>query len=182
LNGRGAGDGRTGIDQLGGAVGGATGFAVVAVLVFGLALGAGALDEAVGQEQVLFGIIGLGDGAGGDMAPVATGLVDVLGQHLVFVGMGRVIVVELDQEVGEIPAVVGIDLIDQFLGADAHLLGFEHDGGAMGVVGTDIGALLAAHFLEANPDVGLDVFQQMTQVNRAVGIGQGTGDQNLAWL
>ena len=43
----GTGDRRARIDQLGWAVGGATGVTVVAVLVFRLTLGAGALDESV---------------------------------------------------------------------------------------------------------------------------------------
>jgi hypothetical protein len=34
--------------------------------------------------------------------------------------------------------------------------------------------------LETYPDVSLDVFQQVAKVNGAVGVGQGTGDQNLA--
>ena len=57
---------------------------------------------------------------------------------------------------------------------------FDHYGCAVGIVSADIGALLATELLEANPDVGLDVFQQMAEMNGAIGIGKGTGDQYLA--
>jgi hypothetical protein len=32
---------------------------------------------------------------------------------------------------------------------------------------------MPAHFLEARPDVGLDIFDQVTQMDAAVGVGQG---------
>jgi hypothetical protein len=38
--------------------------------------------------------------------------------------------------------------------------------------------LVAAQLLEAHPDVGLYVFDEMTDVNRPVGVGQSAGDQN----
>lgn len=50
----------------------------------------------------------------------------------------------------------------------------------MRIIGTDVPALMAAQFLEAHPNVGLDVLQHMTQMNRTVGIGQGAGNENLA--
>jgi hypothetical protein len=62
----GAGDGRVGVLEVGGRVGGAADLAVVAVLVLGAALGAFALDEAVGQEHVLDRVVELLDGAGVD--------------------------------------------------------------------------------------------------------------------
>jgi hypothetical protein len=40
--------------------------------------------------------------------------------------------------------------------------------------------LVAAHLLEAHPDVGLDVLDQVAEVDRAVGIGQGAGNEDLA--
>ena len=39
---------------------------------------------------------------------------------------------------------------------------------------------LSSQFLEADPDVRLDVFDQMPDVDRAVGVRQGAGDQDLA--
>ena len=49
--GGGAGERGVGFEEVGGRVGGAADFAVVAVLVFGFAFRAGAFDEAVGQEH-----------------------------------------------------------------------------------------------------------------------------------
>jgi hypothetical protein len=63
---------------------------------------------------------------------------------------------------------------------DAFLLGAQHDRCAVGVVGADVPAFVAAHLLEAHPDVGLDVLDQVAEVDRAVGIGQGAGNEDLA--
>ncbi len=71
-----AGDGRLGILQFGGRVGGAALLAVVAVLVGAATLGTGALDEAVGQEHLLVRVEILGDRTGGDVAVLAQLQVD----------------------------------------------------------------------------------------------------------
>jgi hypothetical protein len=36
--------------------------------------------------------------------------------------------------------------------------------------------------LEARPDVGLDIFQHVTEVDRAIGVGQGAGHQYSSFL
>jgi hypothetical protein len=69
---------------------------------------------------------------------------------------------------------------DQRLRRDAFLLGAQHDRRAVRVVGADVPALVAAHLLEAHPDVGLDVFDQVAEVDGAVGVGQGGGDEDFA--
>jgi len=109
---RGAGDGRLGIDQVYRGVGGATGFAVVAILVVRLALGAGALDIAVGEEQVFFRVEGLGDLAGDDIAVGPQGLVDQLGKVAVLFRVGGMVVVKADEEIAKILLVAGLDLLD----------------------------------------------------------------------
>jgi hypothetical protein len=43
-------------------------------------------------------------------------------------------------------------------------------------------ALMPAHLLKSDPDIGLDVFDKMSEVDRAVGIGQGAGDKDFAWF
>ncbi len=177
---RGAGDGRDRIDQLGRRVGRAAGFTVVAVLVFGLALRAGTLDEAVGEEQALDRIEHLLDIACGDMAGIAQRQIDALAVGAVLRRVGGVIVVKADAELGEVGLVLVTHTLDQLLGGDTFLLGTQHDGGAVGVIGAHVMAFVATAFLEAYPDVGLDVLKQVTQVDRPIGIGQGTGNQNLA--
>ena len=39
---------------------------------------------------------------------------------------------------------------------------------------------MAAHFLETNPDIRQYIFDQMTNVNMAVGVGQSRGYQNFS--
>ncbi len=176
----GAGHGRIRVLQLGRRVGRAAGFTGVAVLVLGPALGALALDEAVGQEHGLDRVVELLDRAHFNQAGGLELAVDVLGIMPRLVGMRRVVVVEGHMEAGKIPRMLGMDAGDQLFGRDALLLGAQHDRRAVGVVGADIPALVAAHLLEAGPDVGLDVLDQVAEVDRAVGIGQGAGDEDLA--
>ena len=176
----GAGDGRTWVLQFGGLVGGAAFLAVVAVLVLGRAFRAGALDETVGEEHALFRVEVLGHRAGSDVASVTQLEVDAGGQFAVFFGVSRVEVIEVDQEVGEVGAVLGLYVGDQLFRGDAFLLGAQHDRRAVGVVGADVGGLIAAQFLEAHPHVGLDIFEHVAQVNGAIGVGQGAGNENLA--
>ncbi|MNQ13942.1 hypothetical protein D3C85_268700 [compost metagenome] len=178
--GHGAGDGRARVLQLGGLVGGAAFLAVVAVLVLGAALGATALDEAVGEEHALFRVEVLGHRTGGDMPGVAQFQVDGRRQLAVFFGVGRVVVVEVHQEIAEVGRVFGLDVGDQLFRGDAFFLGAQHDRRAVGVVGADVDGLIAAQFLEAHPHVGLDVLEHMAKVDGTVGIGQGAGNENLA--
>lgn len=157
----GPGDRRFGVLQLGRRVGGTALFAVVAVLVFRRALGAGALDETVGQEHALFRVEVLGYRTGGDVPGFTQARVDQARQLAVLFAVGRVEVVEIHQEIGEVATVLGLDVGDQLLRGDAFLLGAQHDGRAVGVVGADIDALVATHFLEADPHVCLDVLEHM---------------------
>ncbi len=50
----------------------------------------------------------------------------------------------------------------------------------MGIVGADEVHLVPLHALEAHPDVGLDVLHDVTDVERAVGVRQGGGEEDLA--
>ena len=51
----------------------------------------------------------------------------------------------------------------------------------MGIVGADVVAFVAAQTLETHPDVGLDVFDHVAEVNGAVGIRQGAGYEYAAF-
>jgi hypothetical protein len=66
------------------------------------------------------------------------------------------------------------------LGCLARLFSGNHDGRAMGVVGTDKVHLVAQHALQAHPGVGLDVLHHVADVKGRVGVGQGGGDKQLA--
>ena len=76
----------------------------------------------------------------------------------------------------------GIDPLDQAFRRFARFLGLEHDRCAMGVIRADVVTFMAAHFLKAHPDVGLDVLHEVAQMNGAIGVGQGAGYQNSAGL
>ncbi len=73
-----------------------------------------------------------------------------------------------------------LHLGDQLLLADALLPGADHDRRAVRVVGADVDAPLPAELLEADPDVGLEVLDQVADVDVAVGVGQGGGDEDAA--
>ncbi len=62
------------------------------------------------------------------------------------------------------------------------LPGANHDGRAVRVVGAEVKAAMPTQFLEAHPDVGLDVFDQVAEMDVAIGIGERGGDQDLAML
>ena len=106
----------------------------------------------------------------------------LLGKQAVLVRVGGVIVVETNPETGEVRLVLAGRGGDQGLGRDALLAGAQHDGGAMGVIGAHVAAVMAAQFLESDPDVRLDVLHQVANMDRPVGIGQGAGDQNCAFF
>jgi hypothetical protein len=80
------------------------------------------------------------------------------------------IVVEIDVKLGKIAKMLLPHIGDQAFLAPLFLLSPNHDGRAVSVVGTDVNATTAAQLLEANPYVGLDVFDQMAQMDRAIGV------------
>ncbi len=116
------------------------------------------------------------------MAGIAQTRVDHARQLTVFVRVRRVEIVEVHQEVGKVGAVFGLDVADQLFRGDAFFFRAQHDCRTMGVVRADINALVAAVLLETHPHVGLDVLEHVAKVNGTIGIGQGAGNENLAWL
>ena len=64
--------------------------------------------------------------------------------------------------------------------AASFLPGADHDRRAVRVVGADVNAAMPAQLLEPDPDVGLDVLDQMADVDMAIGVGQGGGHENAA--
>ena len=68
----------------------------------------------------------------------------------------------------------------QLFGTDSFLFCPQHYWRSMGVVGTNVVTLMAAHFLETRPNIRLNVFHQMAQMDRAVGVGKRTGDEDGA--
>ena len=165
--------------QVGRCIGRAAVLAVVAVLVGRAAVRADAADVAVRQEHLLDRIVQLLDRTARDVARIAQSLVDRLGQFAVFRRVGGVVLVVVDREIREVALVRGLDRLDELLGAQPGFLRGQHDRRAMGVVGADEMHGMPAHALGAHPDVGLDVADQMADVQGPVGIGQGIGDKDL---
>ena len=178
---RGAGHDRVGVLQVGGAVGCPAHLARIAILVFGATVRTFALDETIGQEEFLHRVVELFHRARGDEFRVVAQLaVDVVRNGTGVFVVGRAVVVEFDQEAVEIRLVLAPYPGDKLLRGDALLVGAQHDRRAMGVVGADVMHLMPAHLLEAHPDIGLDVLDQMAEVDAAVGVRQGGGDQQAA--
>ena len=176
-----AGEGGNRVLEIAGCIGRPADLAGIPVLIGGATAWTFALDEAVGQEHILHRVVGLADGASGNVASIAQSGVNQLGEVPVLVRVRGVVVIEPDAEAGEVGSVLDPHPLNLHLRRDAVLARFQHDGCAMGVVGADIQAFMAAHALETHPDVGLDVLHQMAQMDGAVGIGQGTGDEDAAW-
>ena len=141
-----------------------------------------ALDEAVGQEQLFFRVEKLRNGAAQDVAARIQRAVDGGGQLAVFFAVRAVVLVMVNEKAAEIAQMLAVALIDELLRRDALLFRAQHDRRAVRVVGADIVALMPAQALEAYPDIGLDIFHHVAEVNRAVGIRQGAGDKNAAFF
>ena len=67
-------------------------------------------------------------------------------------------IIEFDKKVVKVCFVFSAHIINELFSADALLLGFKHNGSAMGVVGANIETMMATGILKAHPDVGLNRF------------------------
>ena len=154
--------------------------ATVAVLVFQAAERARPLDEPVGQERAGLGVVKLRDLLLVNQSRLANRRPNFLADGPVFGAVGAAVVVELDLEPGEVLDVRLAHPLEQLLLRNAFALRPDHDRRAVGVVGTDIDAAVAAELLEPHPNVGLDVLDQVADMDMPVGVGQGAGDEDLA--
>ena len=50
----------------------------------------------------------------------------------------------------------------------------------MGIISPDKVHLMPAHTLKTNPQIGLDVFHDVADMERSIRIGQGSGDKQSA--
>src|SRR5690606_38043217 len=106
------------LDELGGGIDGAAGFACITVLILGVAVRALTLDVAVGQEHALDRVIELLDGFAVDEAGVLQAPINLLGQFYVLGRMRGMPVVELDMKAVQILRALGRISSDQLLGCD----------------------------------------------------------------
>ena len=145
-----------------------------------LAAGAGAADEPIGQEDAGLGVVELLHVARGDEAASPQALPDFTAQPAVGVAVGGAVMIEVDLEAAEIGEVGLPHSGDQFTLAAALGLGADHDRGAVRIVGAEIDRLVTTQLLEPHEDVGLDVLDQMPEMDVPVGVGQGGGDEDAA--
>ncbi len=88
--------------------------------------------------------------------------------------------IECHAELGEVLFVASLDIGDEGFRRYPGLLRRQHDRRAVGVIGANEMHCPTRHPPRAHPDVGLDVPDQVAKVQRAVGVGQGIGDECVA--
>ena len=172
----GAGEDRLRVDQLVGVIGGAAIFAVVAILIWRFTFRAAAHDETIRQEQAFLRVIKLLDFFSKNQPSLLQAIVNQLGVMLIFRRVGGVIVVVSNQKPLRVRHMQLAHVFHQGLRWHTFLLRFNHGRGTVGVVGTHINGLIAAHALEPHPNIGLDLLQHVAQVNGAVSVRQCAGD------
>ncbi len=84
---------------------------------------------------------------------------------------------EADVKKSEVSAVGFVHAGDELFGGEFFLPGAEHDGRAMGIVAADIGYFMAPQPLKAHPDIGLNVLDEVADMDVAVGIRECRGYQ-----
>ncbi len=172
--------GRHRINQVGGVISGATHLATVAVLVLGAAFGTLAANEAIRQKHLFFSVIALLDGMAFDMTLGLQTGPDVVDDGFIAVAVGGTEMIIGQAEIAEIALMFCGHFGDQLMRRDATFLRVQHDRRAVGIIGPYEIGFMAARTLVSGPDVGLDVLHHVTQMNRAIGIGQGSGNKNTA--
>jgi len=91
-------------------------------------------------------------------------------------------IIEFDSEVIEVIDEFFAVSVGQLLGSNPEFSSFEHDRRAVCVRRTDINAIVPTKLLESNPDIGLNIFNQMSHMRRAVDIGQSACDKNFSFF
>ena len=79
--------------------------------------------------------------------------------------MRRVVVIKADSEIRKIFLMFNTHLSNHSFRGDPLLLCFEHDRRAVSIVGADEVNLFAAHSLKTDPNISLDMFQHMTEMD-----------------
>ncbi len=174
----GARERRIGIFQRGRGIHRAAVLASIAVLVARAAVGALALDVAVGEEHALHRVVELLDRLRVDQAGRLELAKHVLRELRVLGRMRGMPVVERDMKAVEVLLAAARDFRDECFGRLAGFFRSQHDRRAVGIVGPHEMHRMALHPLEPHPDVGLDVFHEVTDVERPVGVRQGGGDEH----
>src|SRR5690606_37123669 len=198
--------GGVGVFQIGGRIGGAADFAGVTVLILGAAFRAFALDVAVGKEHRLYRVVELLHRAGCDQVGFHQCVINLFTQLLIFwrVRFVKIVVADMKTTQQTFIAKLGVLRIalhpfflrvetaeeiagmfaeyasHQFARGNAFLFRAQHDRRAVLVGAADVMHFVAAYPLKSHPNVALNLFDHVAQMNGAVGIGQSVGDEDAA--
>ena len=82
-------------------------------------------------------------------------------------------VIKFNLKALQVLGALGTDALNQLLGRDAFGFGLEHDGRAVGIVSPHKMYRVTRHAHGTYPDIGLDIFHDVTNVKRAIGVRQG---------
>jgi hypothetical protein len=102
-----------------------------------------------------------------------------VGEVTVFGAVRRMKLIVADEEALIGRAVLLGDAGDQRLGRQPLGLRLDHDRRAVRVFSTHVETVVTLHPLKSNPNIGLNGLDDVTEVQRAVGVGQGAGDEDL---
>ncbi len=141
-------------------------------MVFGVAAGTDPSNISVRQRHFASFAVRLSDISSGDCAGFVETVEYQLTEAFVLRRVCRVVVVELDKKVAEVLLMFFVNSFDKLFRAYTLFSRGNHDWSAVCVVGAEVQATVAAQLMEADPDIGLQIFDQMTYMYRAVCIRQ----------
>ena len=160
------------INQFGRRISGPATAAIVARLINRVATWASSTDKAIRQKGALLHIEQLLDVFLFNEPRLANRLPDLVAMRLRFGTVCAAVMVELDAEPGEISLVSRLGFRDDLFFATTFSTSPNHDRRAMRVVSTNVQTAVASQLLKAHPNIGLQIFNQMPQVNRSIRVGQ----------
>jgi len=97
----------------------------------------------------------------------------------VFFGMCGIVIIEVYEKTVEVADMLAVHPPDEFFRLEPLVSGANHDRRAVCIVGAEIQAYIAAQLLKTDPDVGLEIFHQMTDMDRAIGVRQCRSNNNF---
>ena len=145
-----------------------------------MAFGALAFNEAVWQKHVLLGVEELLNDLRFDQVRLFEIAINLARQFMVLRRIGAVPVVKTDMKTIQIRFATRGDVGHELLRRFASLFSGNHDRCAVGIIRTHKIDIVALHLVKTHPDIGLDVLHDVPDVEVAVGIGQGGGNEKLA--
>ena len=101
---------------------------------------------------------------------------------MIFFAVGRMPIVEANIKAIQILLATRGDVGNKLLRSHARFFCGDHNRRAMRIVGAYKMNFISAHAHKAHPDIGLNVFHDVTNMECTVGIGQGGGNEQRAGM